>query len=502
MMEDAELLRRYAVERSEAAFTELVRRNVDLVYSAALRLVNGDAHRAQDVTQQAFAEFARQANRLMGHPAPLAWLYTTTRLAALRTIRAEQRRTAREQEATTMNELLREPTREPDWDRVRPVLEHAMHELGEKDRYAVLLRFFQNKSLKEVGVALGLGENAARMRVDRALEKLRAKLVRRGITTTAAVLSAAISVNAVQVAPAGLAATLSGASLAGAAIGTGTTLTLLRFMATTKLKAGVISAIVVASVVTPLVIQRQAHAKLSDQNEALRRQTDQLAKMQGETERLSNLLARAGSQRLPRGQLNEVLRLRGEIGRLQTTVRELTGSKTNEPLSREEALASMRQMYRDRVNRLKELFKANPAQAVPEIQYLTDRDWLALVAYDHHLIDPDNSHAMSSVRGSAQMTFATPILWDALRQYGKDNSGQFPTDLSQLASYFKSPVDDSVLQNWTILRTSSLPTAMRVDADWVITQKAPINPELDTRFVVGLKIVHLGKGTTAWGPVP
>ena len=92
----------------------------------------------------------------------------------------------------------------------------------------MLLRFFQNKSLKEVGLALGLGENAARMRVERALEKLRAKLVGRGITTTAAALSAAISVNAVQVVPAGLAATLSSASLAGAATGTGTTLTLLK----------------------------------------------------------------------------------------------------------------------------------------------------------------------------------------------------------------------------------------------------------------------------------
>ena len=356
MREDAELLRRYAVEHSEAAFTELIRRNVNLVYSAALRLVNGDAHRAQDVTQQAFTEFARQAKRLMGHPAPVGWLYTTTRLAALRTIRTEQRRTAREREAATMNELCREPAPEPDWDRLRPVLEHAMHELGEKDRHAVLLRFFQNKSLREVGMALGLGENAARMRVERALEKLRAKLVRRGITTTAAALSAAISVNAVQVAPAGLAATVSGASLAGAATGTTTTFTLLRFMATTKLKAGLVSALLVASVLTPLVIQRQAHGQLSDQNEALRRQTDHLAKLREENERLSNFLARAeSSQRLPSDQFNQVLRLRGEIGRLETTLRELAGPKTNEPLSREGVLASMRQMYSDRVNRLKEL---------------------------------------------------------------------------------------------------------------------------------------------------
>ena len=287
MSEDAELLRRYCVEHSEAAFTELVRRHVDLIYSAALRLMNGDAHRAQDVTQQVFIEFARQARRLISHPTPAGWLYTTTRLVALRTIRTEQRRRAHEHGATTMNELLRVPTPEPDWVLLRPVLEDAMHELGEKDRHAVLLRFFQNKSLKDVGMALGLGENAARMRVERALEKLRAKLVRRGITTTATVLSTVISVNAVQVAPAGLAATLSGASLASAA-GTGTTLTFLKAMIMTKFQAGIIGAIVVAGVLTPLVVEHQTQVRLREENQSLRQQIAQL-----NTERLSNRLAQA-----------------------------------------------------------------------------------------------------------------------------------------------------------------------------------------------------------------
>lgn len=274
MSEDAELLRCYAVEHSEAAFTELTRRHMDLVYSAALRLVNGDAHRAQDVTQQVFTECARQAKRLMRHPAPVGWLYTTTRLAAWRTIRTEQRRSAREQEATTMNELLRDPGPEPDWDQVRPVLEHTMHELGEKDRHALLLRFFQNKSLKEVGMTLGFGENAARMRVERALEKLRAKLVHRGITTTAAALSTVISVNAVQVAPAGLAAGISSAALAAAAAGTGATLTLLKLMTMTKLQAAIIGTLVVAGVATPLVIQHQA--KVREENQSLYQQIAQL----------------------------------------------------------------------------------------------------------------------------------------------------------------------------------------------------------------------------------
>src|ERR1035437_7103474 len=133
MTEDAELLSRYAADHSEAAITELIQRHVDLVHSAALRLVSGDAHGAQDVTQQVFAELAQQAHRLTKHPALVGWLYTTTRRIAMHTNRTEQRRKTREQEAHAMTELLRETAPDEDWDQLRPVLEDAMHDLGEKD---------------------------------------------------------------------------------------------------------------------------------------------------------------------------------------------------------------------------------------------------------------------------------------------------------------------------------------------------------------------------------
>ena len=303
--EDAELLRRYALEGSQDAIGELIRRHVDLVYSAALRLVNGDAHRAHDVTQQVFVELARQAKRLLGHPAPVGWLYTTTRFVALRAVRAEQRRHAREQEANIMNELLREPGPEPDWMVLGPVLEQAMHELGEQDRLAVLLRYFQNQSLKDVGLALGLNENAARMRVERALEKLRSAFAKRGIATTSA-LAATLAANAVQLAPPGLAATLTAA--AGATATTGA-FTLLKIMTATQLKIG-LSALVVAGAVTALVIQRQTQEELRAANEAL---AQQLAKLKSDNESLSNRLAFAGdAQRLSADQLDELLKLRGE----------------------------------------------------------------------------------------------------------------------------------------------------------------------------------------------
>ena len=190
-----------------------------------------------------------------------------------------------------------------------------------------------------------------------------------------------------------------------------------------------------------------------------------------------------------------MLNLRGEVGRLQATVQELTGPKTNEPLSREEVLNSMRQLYSDRVNRLKQSLAANPAAAVPELQYLTDKDWLELVVYDHHRLDPDGSYALSSARSKAQINFAHGALDSALRQYGKNNNGQFPTAVSQLAPYFKSPV----LQGWAVLPTSSLPNAMWVDEPWVITQRAPVDAAQDQRIVIGMKDSRLGtRSTNDW----
>src|SRR5439155_25368935 len=314
----------------------------DLVYSAALRQVNGDAHLAQEVTQTVFADLARKAESLSRRPLLTGWLYTSAHFAAAKVVRAERRRRAREQEAQTMRELLHDPAAELDWDKLRPVLDEAMHKLKETDCEAILLRYFEQRQFAEIGARLGVGENTARMRVERALEKLHAHLVRRGITTSTALLSTAISVNAVQTAPVGLAAALTTVSLSGAAAGTTTTLTFLELMTMTKFKAGVISAIVIASVVTPLMVQQQAQVRLRNEDGALRQQTDQLANLQEQNERLSNLLAKANGFRSPSNdQLSELMRLRGEIGRLQTAVQELTGPKTNEPLSREEVLASM-----------------------------------------------------------------------------------------------------------------------------------------------------------------
>jgi RNA polymerase sigma factor (sigma-70 family) len=297
MNHDAELLRRYAEEHSESAFAELIQRNVDVVYSAALRVLHGDIHRAQDVTQQVFVEMARQARRLVKHPALVGWLYTTTRQMALRVVRTDQRRKTRERQATMMNEPSN--VAEPDWDRMRPMIEEAMHELGEKDRVAVLMRFFQKKPLRDVGTVLGLNENAARMRVERALEKLRTHLARKGVVSTGALLASTLAGHAVMTAPPAFVSALAGASLTAAAA-TSSSITFLEIIAMSKVKFSVIGLLMVAGVSVPLVLRHEAQAKLRDREQALQEQQEQVAKLAAENERLAGLLAQSKSPPAPR----------------------------------------------------------------------------------------------------------------------------------------------------------------------------------------------------------
>jgi RNA polymerase sigma factor (sigma-70 family) len=204
MTEDALLLCRYVDEHSEEAFTELVRRHINLVYFAALRRVGGDRHLADDVAQSVFADLARKAPSLKNRTMLTGWLYTSTRFAAAQAVRTEQRRRTHEQEAQTMNELHSTP--EPGWDQLRPIIDEAMDDLNEREREAILLRFFENLPLAEVGAKFSLSPDAARMRIDRALDKLRGLLAKRGIASTSVALAAIFASQSGLAAPSGLVA--------------------------------------------------------------------------------------------------------------------------------------------------------------------------------------------------------------------------------------------------------------------------------------------------------
>ena len=391
MATDTELLRSYAQDRSESAFAGLVQQHIDLVYSAALREAHGDAATAEDITQAVFVELAKKASSLVRHPALAGWLYTCVRRMTANVRRAEDRRQRREQEAQTMNELLSSDPSESVWRQVQPVLDDVMHELSETDRAAVVLRFFEERSLKEIGLALGLNENAARMRVDRALEKLQSLLAKRGVTSTASGLAVAITAGAIASAPTSLAASVAtGALLAGAST-TATTLTTLKLMTMTKLKLGVISAVVAAGVATPVVMQYRSQARLRDENQSLRQQVDQLTQLQSENERLSNLVAQANNDRLSKDQLSELMKLRGEVGLLRRQTNEL-GKLKEENRRLQTSLAGSKQ------------------NAQPETTYT-----------------PEEEQKQAAI---AKMTYAKNWLL-AFYLYAEKNQGQFPKNFEQ-----------------------------------------------------------------------
>jgi RNA polymerase sigma factor (sigma-70 family) len=252
MTDDASLLRRYAGECAEEAFAELVRRHLDGVYSAALRRVGGDAHLAEDVSQQVFVALAGRATTLADRAEITGWLYTTTRNVAANVVRGVRRRRQREQEALIMNEVLAPTTNEADWSRVAPVLDEAIDALAENDRAAILARFIDRRAFGEIGVALRISEDAARMRVERALDRLRALLERRGIGSTSAALGIALANQAVVAAPAGLATMVMGNAVAASVTTTGAAgaAAFFGFMSTIKLGvAGLVALLVMIGVV-------------------------------------------------------------------------------------------------------------------------------------------------------------------------------------------------------------------------------------------------------------
>ena len=212
---DEFILEQFAKNGSEEAFAELVRRHIGLVYSVALRHTN-NPEQAQEIAQAVFIILARKAKSLRSKTVLSGWLYNTARLTAANTRRAEFRRIRREQEAFMQSRSSTEDI-ESAWPELCPLLEDAMARLGNTDRDAVVLRFFENKSLREVGRALGLEERAAQKRVSRGLEKLRAFLAKRGVALPAAVIAGTVSKNSVHAAPAGLAASVATTAAKGVA---------------------------------------------------------------------------------------------------------------------------------------------------------------------------------------------------------------------------------------------------------------------------------------------
>lgn len=329
MTNDLDLLRQFARENSQDAFTALVNRHVNLVYSVALRQVRSSPL-AEEISQSVFSDLARNAVKLRPDTVLTAWLYSVARRTAIDTIRKESRRQLREQIAVEMNDM---NATSADWTQIEPLLDDAMATLDETDRAAILLRYFENKNLREVGESLKISDDAAQKRVSRAVEQLREFFTKQKISFGASGLIVLISTNAVQAAPIGLASTISAATiLAGTAVSTSTIITTTKTIAMTIIQKTLITA-TLAVVAGAGIYKAYQAAQLQNQIQALQQQqsplTGQLAKLQTENERLSNQVAEAkDSQALSKAQFNELLKLRGNIGVAQTYSREVAQLKS------------------------------------------------------------------------------------------------------------------------------------------------------------------------------
>jgi RNA polymerase sigma factor (sigma-70 family) len=331
-MDDWALLRAYVDDGSEAAFTELVRRHLNLVYSVAARML-GDSQAAGDVVQTVFCRLAQKAARLRPAGALTGWLYQTACLCAREHRRNEHRRQARLEKVMAMQDHSPPSQTDAAWEQLAPLLEDALLRLPESDRLAVLLRFFEQKPLREVGLALGVEEEAARKRISRALERLRRWFARRGVTCSTEALAGFVSINAVQAAPVGLAGTVAPLALSAAGHAATTGLlshTLNLFTTMSPLKTSVVTAVAVAAVLSvPLALLWNQNRQLERDLAAARSAIADAQTVREENARLRKGTVDSGElARLRKGQL-ELLRLRGRVTQLANELRQRRAAETH-----------------------------------------------------------------------------------------------------------------------------------------------------------------------------
>jgi RNA polymerase sigma factor (sigma-70 family) len=480
---DLELLRKYARENSQDSFAEVVSRHINLVYSVALRLVRSN-ELAEEVAQSAFTDLAKNADRLTPDTILAAWLHQVARRTAIDVIRRETRRQLREKIATEMNAM---NTPADEWSRIEPILDEAVEELEGADRAAVLLRYFEDKSLREVGLTLGISEDAAQKRVSRAVDRLRELIGKRGVTIGALGLVAAVSANAIQAAPSGLAAGIStavvsaGTTIAATTATTTSTLTATKTIAMTTLQKAAVTIALAVSIGAAIYEARETE-KVREQNSALQQAQSlfaaQLQQFQQERDDATNKLGLMGAElEAQRNDNKELLKLRGEVTRLRSGAqRNASSGETNDPTQ------AAAQSWMKRVSKLKEHLAQNPQTGIPELKLLTEEDWLAAVKDSNLESEYDYRKAMSLLRGTAEDKFGQSA-FTALQKYTKANNGEFPKEMSQLQSYFDLPVDDGILSRWEIVPKSVVPNVGV--GNTIITQAAPVDEILDQRMAIG-----------------
>lgn len=431
---DAQLLREYAENGTETAFSEIVARHTNLVYSCAWRQVNSP-DMAAEIAQRVFVGLARGARALsekLDRSASLAgWLCRTTRNLSLNHRRDEFRRQSRERQAM---ETLNPPSETVvNWEHLRPVLDEAMSALSEPDYDAVVMRFYQNQDLRAVGLALGVSDDTAQKRVARALDKLREILQQRGITTGAGALAVVLAANAVQAAPAGLAVTISAAALAGTAVTTATIITHATMNWITLKSAAAIAVAAAAAGTGTYLWQQHQISALRDDNAGLATQRDSLTKERDDA--LAAAAKNTSSSDLS-AEKEELLRLRGEVGMLRR--------QTNE-------LSSLRQQN----HQLQDALAQVARQSAPDVDKIA----------------AEKAAFIETMSSAKQMALG-------IIMYSADHQNHFPADMNDTTNYFNSPeLMDKFKNQFEMVVQGSMENVTNAAETIAVRGRAPVQLE-------------------------
>lgn len=477
MTSDLDLLGQYARSKTQDAFAEIVRRHVDLVYSAALRQVRSP-QLAEEIAQSVFADLARNAGKLKPDTILTAWLYAVTRRTAIDVVRNESRRRMREHIAVEMTNM--NATAE-NWTHIEPLLDDAMAALDDIDRAAVLLRYFENKSLREVGATLGTSDDAAQKRVSRAVERLREFFEKRNVTVGAGGLVVLISANAVQSAPIGLAVTISAAAvLAGTAVHTSTVIAATKTIAMTTLQKTLITVTVTVLAGGGIYEARHA-AQLRGRVQTLQQQqaplAEQIRQLHRERDDATNRLASLADELAKVKNNNlELMKLRGQMTQLR-----------NETEIESDPAFPKARLWMAKELKLRQQFEQHPDQWIPEMKFLSSEEWLDQA----RKADLDTANgircALSNVRVAAAFSFGSKIS-QALQTYMITHNQQLPDSTSQLSPYFKPPVDEAgkILSRYEMLTSEEQANPTYHGA--VIIEKTLVD-HLEQPILIGTKII-------------
>lgn len=498
---DLELLHRYAHEGCEGSFAEIVQRHVNLVYGVAMRTLR-QSHLAEEVTQSVFLDLARRSGSFRSDTILPAWLHQVARRTAIDAHRREERRRNRERTA-----MENSPDGAPSsWQDLEPMLDEALATLRSEDRSALVLRYLQGKPLSDVGVALGINEDAAQKRVARAVERLRAALARRGIAWGAAGLTSALANPAVTGAPAALTpaivsqlAAVVPMSAAGSAW-----LSLVPFPISGKLAW---TAALAAAIGSSALLAKRSHnleAGLWEARESSARATQALPELETRVRDLTAEVTslRAQAEELARTRV-ELMRVRNEIASL----REAAAARPAFPALETEvdpASAAIRSWAR-RVEVLKALPERMPQHAIPELRLLTEEDWielakepLGLAPGAADLDDPDFARrALSAARAKAKSRLMW-VLSRALHGFADTHEGRLPEHMFELQPYLMhtnvpgpasvvaisaDAVSDDILRRYQVVASGNL--REQAEDQPILAEIGPVDADFDTLLQVG-----------------